>query len=447
MLQKLFRNISQTRLIALSFVLVILTGTLLLCLPIASRQGEWTNFIDALFTATSATCVTGLIVFDTYTHWSLFGQLVILLMIQIGGIGLMSIITMFFIFMKKKIGLHERMLLMQSAGTMRVSGVIRLIKKIFLGTLIIEGIGAILLAFRFIPMLGIVKGIYYSIFHSISAFCNAGFDLMGYFEPFSSLTGFQTDWYFNIIIMLLIMIGGIGFLVWMDIVKFKFSFSKFQLHSKIVLITTAILLVTGFLGFLFLEQQHTLKGMSPGNQILSSLFMSVTTRTAGYNTIDLNALSPSSSLLSVILMAIGGSPGSTAGGIKTSTVALIFLTMASLTKGDNDVTFFKKRLENRLIKQAAIIIMVYGTGILLSTILICHIEQASMTNVLFETSSAIGTVGLTQGLTPTLSLFSRLLLIVMMFGGRIGAVSLLLVFREHEKSAPTSRPTEKILIG
>ena len=177
-----------------------------------------------------------------------------------------------FIFMKKKIGLHERMLLMQSAGTMRVSGVIRLIKKIFLGTLIIEGIGAILLAFRFIPMLGIPMGIYYSIFHSISAFCNAGFDLMGYFEPFSSLTSFQTDWYFNIIIMLLIIIGGIGFLVWMDIVKFKFSFSKFQLHSKIVLITTAILLAAGFIGFLFLEQQYTLKGMSPGNQILSSLF-------------------------------------------------------------------------------------------------------------------------------------------------------------------------------
>ena len=447
MLQKLFRNISQTRLIALSFALVILTGTLLLCLPIASQEHEWTDFIDALFTATSATCVTGLIVFDTYTHWSLFGQLVILLMIQIGGIGLMTIITMLFIFMKKKIGVHERMILMQSAGTMRISGVIRLIKKIFLGTLLIETTGAILLAFRFIPILGVTKGLYYSVFHSISAFCNAGFDLMGYFEPFSSLTGFQTDWYLNLIIMLLIIIGGIGFLVWMDIVTFKTSFSKYQLHSKIILITTAILLVTGFIGFLLLEQQHSLKGMSFGDQVLSSLFMSVTTRTAGYNTIDLNTLSPSGTLLSVILMAIGGSPGSTAGGIKTSTVALIFLTMASMTKGESDVTLFKKRLENRLIKQAAIIIMVYGAGILLSTILMCHIEQASLTSVLFETSSAIGTAGLTQGLTPSLNLFSRLLLIIMMFGGRIGAVSLLLVFREHEKSAPVSRPTEKILIG
>ncbi len=446
-MKKWFRSISYTRIIALSFFVVILTGAILLSLPIASKSGAFTPFIKALFTATSATCVTGLIVYDTFTHWSLFGQIVIITMIQIGGLGLMTIITMFFLLTKKKINLHERQILAQSAGTMHISGVLRLIRHIVIGTLCIEMIGAILLSVRFIPMLGIGTGIYTSIFHSISAFCNAGFDLMGRYEPFSSLTSFETDWYVNLIIMSLIIIGGIGFLVWNDISVHKHHIRNYRLHSKIVLVTTVILLVSGTIGFLIFEYNGNLKELAPGHKILSSAFMSVTTRTAGFNTMNLATLSQAGVLLSVLLMTIGGSPGSTAGGIKTTTIAVIFLTIKSLSLGKEDVEIGRKRLENNLVRQAAVIVILYVIAITISTMIICHVEQLDISTVLFETSSAIGTVGLTQGITPSLSSISHIILIILMYGGRIGAFSLMLVFGEKKKRAPTQRPSEKLLIG
>lgn len=444
---KLTKKISTTRLIALSFLLVILTGTILLCLPFSSRSGEWTGFIDALFTATSATCVTGLVVFDTYTHWSLFGQLVILAMIQIGGIGLMTIIIMVFIFLKRKISLHERLILMQSAGTVRVSGMVRLVKRIVSGTLICEGVGALLLSIRFIPRMGFLQGIYYAVFHSVSAFCNAGFDLMGQYEQFSSLTSYETDPLVSIVIMLLIIIGGIGFLVWDEIIRFGIRFKRYSLHAKIVLSTTLFLIIMGTLGIFFLEYHGNLAGLSLPDKLLSSAFMSVTTRTAGFNSMDTATLSESGSLFSMILMFIGGSPGSTAGGIKTSTLAVVFFAMISMSKGQKQVTLFKRTLDANIVKQASVIIIIYLTGILTATILICHAEPYSVTDILFETISAAATVGLSRGLTPTLGTFSHIILAILMFGGRIGGLSMMLVFGEEKPQPPVKRPTEPIIIG
>ncbi|MDD3368245.1 MAG: TrkH family potassium uptake protein [Lachnospiraceae bacterium] len=437
-LRKYVHHISHTRIIAFSFILVILTGTLLLSLPFATRDGSVTPVIDCLFTATSATCVTGLVVYDTFTHWSLFGQLTILCMIQIGGIGLMTLITMFAIFMKKQIGLHERMLLMQSSGNIRVSGVIRLVQRICLGTFCMEALGALLLFFRFFPEFGWKKGLYYSIFHAISAFCNAGFDLMGSKVPSSSLTGYVNDPLVNLTIMTLIVVGGIGFLVWSDIGKFKFRFPLYSLHSKIVLATTGFLIFSGALLFLVLE---------PACNPLSALFMSVTTRTAGFNTIDISALSDSSAVVSMILMLIGGSPGSTAGGIKTTTIAVIFLTVVALGKGQSDVIVFNRKIDDSLIKNAAAIIFTYFIDILVVAMIICTSDGIDFLHSAFEAVSAAGTVGLTMGITSSLGTLSKAALLLLMFCGRIGALSMILVFGEQKKKPPLQRPLEKVLLS
>lgn len=447
MFSKWLKHMSATRLIALSFLIVILSGSFLLCLPCSSAKGEWTGFIDALFTATSATCVTGLVVFDTFSHWSLFGQLVILLMIQIGGIGLMTIIIMLFIFLKRKISLHERLLLMQSAGTVRISGMVKLVKRIVHGTLICEGIGALFLAFRFIPRMGFLTGSYYAVFHSVSAFCNAGFDLMGRFEHFSSLTAYEQDPVVNITIMLLIIIGGIGFLVWDEIIRYGVRFGKYSLHAKIVLSTTVFLILLGTAGFFIFEYDGNLAGLSLPQKLLSSAFMSVTTRTAGFNTMDTAALSESGSLLSMILMFIGGSPGSTAGGIKTSTLAVVFFATISMSRGHSQVTLFKRSLGADVVKHAAVIIIIYLSGILFATMIICHVEPYSITDILFETISAAATVGLSRGLTPSLSTLSHIILAFLMFAGRIGGLSMMLVFGEQRQKPPLSRPSEPIIIG
>lgn len=447
MFYKWMYRISPTRIIALSFILVILTGTALLCLPASSRMGQWTNPLDALFTSTSATCVTGLIIADTYTNWSLFGQLVILVMIQIGGIGLMTVISMIFIFLKKKLSMQERRVLMQAAGNVQVGGMVKLIQRILIGTAVIETAGAILLSIRFIPRMGLGTGIYFAIFHSISAFCNAGFDLMGKYETFSSFTAWQNDWLVNLTLAALIILGGIGFLVWEDILKNRLNFRCYSLHSKLILIVTAFLLVAGTIGFFLFESEYSMKGSGTGSRILQSFFASTTMRTAGFNTIDYSQMSPSSVLLSDTLMMIGGSPGSTAGGIKTTTIAVIFIAMASMSRGNSDITIFKKRLGKDLVKQAAVIVIVYLTYVLVGAMLICHIEGLDLSTTLFEVISGACTVGVTMGITPTLGAASHILLILLMFSGRIGGFSLMLVFGELDKKPPLKRPKEKILIG
>lgn len=447
MFYKWMYRISPTRIIALSFILVILTGTVLLCLPVSSRMGQWTSPLDALFTSTSATCVTGLIIADTYTNWSLFGQLVILVMIQIGGIGLMTVISMVFIFLKKKLRMQERKVLMQAAGNLQVGGMVKLIQRILIGTAVIETAGALLLSIRFIPRMGLGTGIYFAIFHSISAFCNAGFDLMGKYEAFSSFTAWQDDWLVNLTLAALIILGGIGFLVWEDILKNKLNFRCYSLHSKLILIVTALLLVIGTIGFFFFESEYSMKDSGTGSRILQSFFASTTMRTAGFNTIDYSQMSPSSVLLSDTLMMIGGSPGSTAGGIKTTTIAVIFIAMASMSRGNSDSTIFKKRLGKDLVKQAAVIVVVYLTYVLVGAMLICHIEGLDLSTTLFEVISGACTVGVTMGITPALGTASHILLILLMFSGRIGGFSLMLVFGELDKKPPLKKKKKKILIG
>ena len=348
---------------------------------------------------------------------------------------------------KSKIDLLQMlMVLMQAAGNLQVGGMVKLIQRILIGTAVIETAGALLLSIRFIPRMGLGTGIYFAIFHSISAFCNAGFDLMGKYEAFSSFTAWQDDWLVNLTLAALIILGGIGFLVWEDILKNKLNFRCYSLHSKLILIVTALLLVIGTIGFFFFESEYSMKDSGTGSRILQSFFSSTTMRTAGFNTIDYSQMSPSSVLLSDTLMMIGGSPGSMAGGIKTTTIAVIFIAMASMSRGNSDSTIFKKRLGKDLVKQAAVIVVVYLTYVLVGAMLICHIEGLDLSTTLFEVISGACTVGVTMGITPALGTASHILLILLMFSGRIGGFSLMLVFGELDKKPPLKRPKEKILI-
>lgn len=444
---KKWKKMSQTRLIALSFFCVILAGTILLTLPWASRTGEWTSPLNALFTATSATCVTGLIVYDTYCHWSLFGQIVIICLIQIGGLGLMTIISLLAVFTKRRIGLGERRLLMISSGNMRMSGVIRLVQKVAVITFVCEGIGALVLAYSFVPQMGIVRGCYNAIFHSISAFCNAGFDLMGRFKEGSSLALYEQNVAVMLPLAILIVVGGIGFQVWSDLLENGFHVKKYSLHTKVALLSTGALLFGGWLLYFIFENKYHLNGMTLPEKLLSSGFMSATTRTAGFAGFDLSQLSQSGSMLTIILMLIGGCPGSTAGGIKATTIAVMVMSVIGMSRGDTDITVFKRRLNKELIKHAAVICFVYVSVVLAATMTICTIEHASLASVLFETSSAMGTAGLSQGLTAQAGAVSKVILIVLMYGGRIGGLSLLSVFAERKKEAPHKRPAERIMIG
>lgn len=438
------RKISNTRIIALSFLLIIFTGTLLLMLPVSSAKGVWTPFINALFTATSATCVTGLVVYDTGKYWSLFGQIVIITMIQVGGLGLLTIISLVPIILKRKIGLSERELLMQSAGKQELSGVVKLVKRIIKITFVFELAGSVLLATRFIPAFGLKKGIYYSIFHSISAFCNAGFDLMG---NFASLTGYESDVVINVTIMLLIVFGGLGFLVWEEIYRNRFHFNKYSLHAKIVLVTTLVLILGGAAGFLFFERNGDLAGRPVYVKLLDAFFMSVTTRTAGFNTIDLAKLSHPGSILAMVLMFIGGSPGSTAGGIKTTTAAVIFIAVVCLSRGGEEVTAYNRRIDDAVVKHAAVIILVYLIGVLTAGMIISSVEPYETRQIFFEITSAAGTVGLTMGITPKLTAISKTVLILLMYSGRIGGFSFMMALREKQKNAVIRRPVENLMIG
>ncbi|OQA27143.1 MAG: Ktr system potassium uptake protein B [Chloroflexi bacterium ADurb.Bin344] len=418
--------LTNTQIIALGFFLVILAGSILLMLPISSKNGSWTPFIDALFTATSATCVTGLVVFDTFTHWTVFGQIVILTLIQVGGIGLMTIVSGAYILLNKRIGIQTRQLLMTSAGNLQLSGVVRLIKRILFGTLLFEGTGTVFLATQFCPEMGIGKGIYYAIFHSVSAFCNAGFDIMGFKGEYSSLISYQSNWIVNLTIILLIVIGGIGFYVWSDMVKNRFRFRRLSLHTQITLTTTAFLLAFG---------------------TLASLFMATTPRTAGFNTIDLTKLSEPGNLLTMILMLIGAGSGSTGGGIKVTTFAVLMLNLFFMARGYENVTIFKKRLESNSFKQAGSILCCYLLAVIAATMWICSQEIYSATDVAFECFSAIGTVGLSKGLPALMKPISKIILILLMYGGRLGGISFLMIFTRQEKERPLKRVSKRILLG
>ena len=440
-------KLSYTRVIALGFLLLILIGTFLLMLPISSRSGEWTPFLTAFFTATSAICVTGMVIFDTYAYWSTIGQLLLLLMIQIGGIGFMTILTMFSLVIKRKIGLHERQLMVQTSGMLQLSGAVRLIKRILRGVLIIEGIGVILLSLRFVPNMGWLQGVYHAIFLSVSAFNNAGFDLMGYYSPSSSLAYFANDPLVLLTVAFLVVIGGIGFIVWDDILKHRFNFSKYELHTKIVLVTSSLLVMGSWVLFFLFEQPHSLEGLPLSQQLLMSFFHAANLRTAGFLTFPVERLSESGILLTLILMFIGASTGSTGGGIKVTTFTILILSAFASIRQQRQITVFKRQIDNETVKQASALLVIYMLVVSSVTLVLMAVEPFNLKQAIFGTLSAITTVGITYGATIFQAWQAKLLIIVLMFIGRIGFLTLIIALAGKHVDPPIERVSEKILIG
>lgn len=442
------KKLTQAQIIALGYFLVIAAGTLILMLPIATKSGEMATPLTALFTATSATCVTGLVVVDTASYWSLFGQCIILLMIQVGGLGFMTIGVLFAMFLNKKISLKTRGILQESMNTNQVGGVVRLVRKALIGTAVIEMAGALLLMIRFIPEFGFARGIYFGIFHAVSAFCNAGFDLMGTSKgPYSSFTAYADDALINVTIMALIVVGGIGFFVWDDICHNKLHIKKYKLHTKIVLSCTAILIVGGALFIYLFEKDGLMAGMSAREAVLTSAFSSVTARTAGFNTIDTAGLTTSSKMLTVLLMFIGGSPGSTAGGIKTTTLMVLLFYVVSNVRQTYGVEVFGRRLQDESIRQSACILTINLCLTIVASILIMTVQNLPMSAVLFETCSAMGTSGMSTGVTRSLNTFSRFMIIMLMYCGRIGSLSFALAFTRTKRKPHVQLPPERITVG
>lgn len=442
------RGLSQTQYIAFGFFLLIMAGTLLLMLPISSKSRQGMDFLGALFTATSASCVTGLVVADTYQNWTTFGQVVILCLIQVGGLGFLTLGAFISVLLKKRIGLHQREQLHESVNTLEIAGVVRLVKKIVVGTLVIEFSGAVLLAFRFIPRFGMARGIYFSVFHAISAFCNGGFDLMGVNEEYSSLVAFEGDVVVNLVIVTLILVGGIGFIVWDDVIRNKWHFRKYLLHSKIVLATTLILTIVGTILFLFTENQASFAGMSPLEKLLGALFSSVTPRTAGFNTVDTAALSNAGKIITIVMMFIGGSPGSTAGGVKTTSIVVLLFYAGAMVLNREDINLFGRRLTEDVVKKAnAVVIINFSLAIIAAVIIMILQPLLNFEDVIFEVLSAIGTVGMTTGVTRSMCAVSRIVLIVLMYCGRLGSLSFALIFAQKKTSASVRQPQEKIIVG
>ena len=437
-------NLSFTKIVFFGFALLIAVGGLLLMLPFATVEGEETTLLGAMFTATSATCVTGLVAYDTGTHWTLFGKAVILTLIQIGGLGFITIISMFFLMMKRDVGLRQRMLVMQSTGALEMGGILPYVKRVVKGTLFFEGCGALLLALRFIPRFGVVKGAWYSVFHAVSAFCNAGFDLMG---GYNSFVEYRDDVVVNVTICMLILVGGIGFFVWADLLKNKLNFKKYRLHTKLVLVCSAALVLGGALMFFLLENKSSLLGLSVPEKIGASLFQSVTMRTAGFNTVDFAKLSDSGALLCVFLMFIGGCPGSTAGGLKTTTFVILILASIASARRKKDVFVFGRRIDRNDVLTATAVGTLYIIIAFTAILIISFLENFSLTQIMFEVVSAENTVGVTMGITRDFGVVSKLILMALMFIGRIGGLTLALLFLEEAGAADVSRPVEKILVG
>lgn len=442
------KRLTSFQIIIAGFLCVILTGSILLMLPVSAQSGKMTSFFDALFTATSATCVTGLVIHNTATYWSAFGQGIILLLIQIGGMGVVTIAVSIVTISGRKIGLMQRSTMQEAISAPSVGGIVRLTGFILKSTIIIELAGALLMMPVFCRDFGIGKGIWYGIFHSISAFCNAGFDLMGSREPFSSMTGYSGNGIVNIVIMGLIIVGGIGFLTWDDVRNRRIHFRKYRLQSKVILITTAVLIVLPFLYFFFGEfSQSVWNGMSLSEKIYSALFQSVTPRTAGFNTIDLTMFSEVGQTILIILMLIGGSPGSTAGGMKTTTIAVLLMTSFAVFRRKQDTECFGRRMDSEIIRNASTILMMYLVLFLSGGIIISHVEHLPIQTCLFETASAIGTVGLSLGITPGLGSLSRMILIVLMFFGRVGGLTLMFAAFSGKERNISKLPKEKIAVG
>ena len=437
------KRLSSFQVILLGFAGVILLGALLLMLPISSAERVITPFNEALFTSTSAVCVTGLVVKDTGSYWSAFGQAVIITLIQIGGLGVVTIAASFSMLAGRRISLMQRSTMQDAISAPKVGGIVKLTKFIITGTFIIEAVGAVSMMPVFCKNFG-AKGIWMSVFHSVSAFCNAGFDILGTEgNQFCSLTPYTSNPVINITVMLLIVIGGIGFLTWDDICNNKFKIKKYSMQSKIILLTSLILILLPAIYFFIFDYSD----YSIGNRLLASLFQSVTTRTAGFNTTDLTKLTRPSQAIMIFLMLVGGSPGSTAGGLKTTTMAVLILNAFACFKRKENVCAFGRRIDDSVIKNAATIVMMYITLFFIGGVSICTIEKLPLVASLFETASAIGTVGLTLGITPKLSLASQLILIVLMYLGRVGSLTLIYATLSGKKQINAKLPLEKITVG
>ena len=441
-LVRIKEKLTSFQIITLGFVGVILLGTMLLMLPISSQTGEVTSFGNALFTATSAVCVTGLVVYDTATYWSYFGQTVILILIQVGGLGVISVASFLSMIAGRKISLMQRQTMQNALAAPQVGGVVKLTRFLFFTSFAIEGIGALLLLPVFVPRYG-GKGIWLSVFHSISAFCNAGFDLIGIRTPFSSLTSYSVQPIVNLVIMMLIIAGGIGFLTWEDIKNHKWHFKKYRMQSKVIFMVTGILIFLPALYFFYFEFSN----VPLTERVWVSLFQSVTPRTAGFNTADLTLLSEVGQMLIIILMLIGGSPGSTAGGMKTTTLAVLVSSALSVFRKKEHTHFFGRQIPDGTIRNAATIFLMYIVLFLVGGMVICRTEDIPLMTALFETASAIGTVGLSLGITPDLGLVSHIILICLMFFGRVGGLTLIFATISEKKPNGSKYPQEKITVG
>lgn len=432
--------------LAAGFALVILVGAILLSLPISSQSGKPTNFINSLFTSTSAVCVTGLATNDTGTHWNYFGKTVIMLLIEIGGLGFMAFTTLFAMILKKKITLRERLEMQEAMNTFSIQGLVKMVKYILCFTMLVQGLGAILMSTQFIPKYGLAVGIYYSIFHSVSAFCNAGFDLFGNFQ---SLVGLNTNTVIILTISILVIVGGLGFTVWVEIYNCK-NFKRISLHSKVVILITAILLFGGaILIFLFeFKNPNTLGNMSLKNKILNAFFASVTPRTAGFNSISIQDMTMASRCITIILMFIGGSPGSTAGGLKTATFGILILTVISVARGRKDTEIFMRKISKETVYRAFAIFSL-GIGLIITVVLILSFTETGVTfeQILFEAVSAFGTVGSTMGITTKLSTIGKIVIMITMYCGRLGPMTVMLLFMNKHSNNNIKYPEGKILVG
>lgn len=436
-------NKSPFRVIILGFLFVILMGSLVLMLPVSTQEGVSTPFLQALFTSTSAVCVTGLVIHDTASYWSGFGQLVIILLIQIGGLGVVTVAGAFAILSGRKIGLMQRNTMQEAIAAPNVGGIVRLTEFILKTALAVELLGAALLFPVFYKEFGLIQGTWYALFHSISAFCNAGFDLMGVKAPFSSLTSYASEPVVSLVIAFLIVVGGIGFLTWDDIRTNRLNLRKYRLQSKVILAVTGVLILLPTAYFYFFEFADA----PLGERLLLSLFQAVTPRTAGFNTADLTAMSETGQSMITLLMLIGGSPGSTAGGMKTTTLAVLLASAVAVFRRREDPHFFNRRVPNETVAQAAAIMLMYLSLFLAGGLIISRLEGLPVLTCLFETASAIGTVGLSLGITPQLGRVSQLILIGLMFFGRAGGLTLIYAALSNTQGSAARLPQERITVG
>ncbi|GAV22647.1 TrkH family potassium uptake protein [Carboxydothermus pertinax] len=443
--KNILRRLTPAQILVLGFAGVILLGTVLLMLPISSKDGTVTSFLDALFTATSAVCVTGLVVLDTGTYWSLFGQVVIMLLIQVGGLGFMTIATLFAIILGRRINLRERIVIQEALNQASLEGIIKLTKQVIVFTFGIEGVFAVILGLRFSQDYGFLTGMWFGVFHAISAFNNAGFDLIGNFK---SLTPYVGDILINLSIAFLIIAGGIGFYVISELSNYRKK-GRLSIHTKITLTTTGILLLVGTVVIFIMEYGNgkTLGALPLGHKLLASFFQAVTPRTAGFNTLDIASLHPATQFFIIILMFIGASPGSTGGGVKTTTFAVLTLAVVNIILGRDEILVYNRRLPREQIFKAIAIVMISLALINIVTFILTFTEGHNILMNMFETVSAFGTVGLSMGLTPELSKFGRVLIILMMFFGRLGPLTITFALAQRRKKALFTLPEEKVMVG